>query len=56
MERVASVMNKDLLSEIEAKRKELVSVGIRKGLLHKDTIKVSQQLDELINVSMKVRN
>jgi stage 0 sporulation regulatory protein len=39
----------DLEKSIETVRNEMVSVGMTKGLLHPETIELSQQLDKLIN-------
>lgn len=41
-----------LKREIERKREELISSGMVKGLKHPDTIKISEELDRLINQSM----
>lgn len=39
--------------EIERKRSEMISVGMAKGFSHKDTLKLSQELDRLIVLQMK---
>lgn len=38
--------------EIEKIREQMISSGMSKGLDHPDTIKLSQELDELINKAM----
>ncbi|MBK0009976.1 MULTISPECIES: aspartyl-phosphate phosphatase Spo0E family protein [Priestia] len=44
---------KDLQKCISKKRKELIDLGNNCGLLDKNTIKCSQDLDKLINLHMK---
>ena len=39
----------ELNEQIEAKRAEMVTVGIKIGLAHPDTVRISQELDELLN-------
>lgn len=41
---------KDFTIEIERKRKEMIRIGMEKGLTHKQTIKISQEIDELMNL------
>ncbi|WP_420865917.1 Spo0E family sporulation regulatory protein-aspartic acid phosphatase [Bacillus coahuilensis] len=38
---------------IENKRKEMILVGLRKGLTHKDTLRLSRELDDLLNIYQK---
>ncbi|WP_268422824.1 aspartyl-phosphate phosphatase Spo0E family protein [Bacillus inaquosorum] len=38
--------------EIEKKRIEMIQTGMEKGLLSHDTLKLSMELDKLINASM----
>jgi stage 0 sporulation regulatory protein len=38
-----------LQQEIANKRNEMVQLGMSKGLSHPETVKVSQELDELLN-------
>ncbi len=44
---------KKLQVAVEAKRKEMVTIGMSKGLSHPDTVRVSQELDELLNRLME---
>lgn len=41
-----------LKNEIEKKREEMITSGMVKGLSHPDTIKLSEELDKLINKAM----
>jgi len=41
---------KNFTIEIERKRKEMIRIGMEKGLTHKQTIKISQEIDELMNL------
>ena len=43
-------MGVDLLKDIKATRKSMVQVGATFGLTHPETIKLSQQLDHLLNL------
>ncbi|MDL4840995.1 aspartyl-phosphate phosphatase Spo0E family protein [Aquibacillus rhizosphaerae] len=43
-----------LLTRINSKRNEMVKVGLLKGLTSKETIKCSQELDQLLNMYQKV--
>ncbi|MGG3662957.1 aspartyl-phosphate phosphatase Spo0E family protein [Bacillus gobiensis] len=43
-----------LVLDIEQKRNELINVGMVKGFTDKQTIKLSEELDQLINLSMKI--
>lgn len=45
----------NLSSDIEQKRSELINVGMTKGFSDERTIIISQELDELINLSMQHR-
>ncbi|MHC5534540.1 aspartyl-phosphate phosphatase Spo0E family protein [Priestia megaterium] len=36
-------------AELDANRQQMIEAGIRLGLLHPETIKLSQQVDELHN-------
>jgi hypothetical protein len=38
--------------EIESLRKEMMEVGLKKGLSHSHTIYLSQKLDQLLNLSV----
>ena len=38
--------------EIERKREEMIRSGMVKGLKHPDTVKLSEELDKLLNLSM----
>jgi fructose-bisphosphate aldolase class 1 len=38
-----------LLQEIEKQRKEMTLIGIEKGLNDLNTLRISQELDELLN-------
>jgi hypothetical protein len=44
---------KFLLYQINNKRTEMITIGIEKGLLSEETIKSSQELDQLLNVYHK---
>lgn len=44
-----------LQDEIEAKRQEMIELGMTKGFDHPDTIKVSQELDILVLKAMKAQ-
>jgi stage 0 sporulation regulatory protein len=46
----------DLEKSIEAVRNEMVSAGMTKGLLHPETIELSQQLDTLLNRYQLIMN
>ncbi|CAM5199896.1 hypothetical protein UACE39S_02954 [Ureibacillus acetophenoni] len=39
----------ELLKDIESTRKSMIQVGAAFGLTHPETIKLSQQLDQLLN-------
>ncbi|MCM3603153.1 aspartyl-phosphate phosphatase Spo0E family protein [Robertmurraya korlensis] len=53
----AKVILLSLLKSIEQKRKELISVASSRGFLDDKTIKLSQELDVLINkLQKKKRN
>lgn len=43
-----------LKAEIEIKRNEMIRSGMSKGLCAEETILLSQELDRLINKSMKL--
>lgn len=43
-------MNKDLYELIENLRKKMISVGMSKGLTSEETINISQELDNLLNL------
>jgi hypothetical protein len=49
-------MNNDLQVHIEETRKQLISVGMTKGLTSEETIKLSKKLDHLINRQMKTKS
>ncbi|MRG87584.1 aspartyl-phosphate phosphatase Spo0E family protein [Salinibacillus xinjiangensis] len=40
---------KELQNKIYAKRKKMIELGLTKGLHHKETLWISQELDRLIN-------
>jgi hypothetical protein len=40
---------KTLIRELEAKRKQMIKVGMQLGLLHPETLKLSQEIDRLHN-------
>ncbi|PTY92345.1 aspartyl-phosphate phosphatase Spo0E family protein [Heyndrickxia sporothermodurans] len=42
--------------DIEKKRMEMINVGMSKGFTNEETIKISQELDDLINRSMQLQN
>jgi Spo0E like sporulation regulatory protein len=41
--------HRELIEEIEVTRKNMVLVGLGNGFTHPDTIKLSHQLDDLLN-------
>jgi len=45
--------NKPILNKIEELRKKLVQVVTDKGYTNEETVKVSQQLDQLLNIYNK---
>lgn len=47
------MVNLDL--EIEKKRQEMIIIGLNKGFHHKDTIRISEELDILINEMMQLK-
>lgn len=42
-------MGKDLLKELEKKRQLMIQTGIEHGLQNPKTIRISKELDELMN-------
>jgi hypothetical protein len=44
-------VNNDLIKRIEKLRKEMISVGMTKGYTAEETIKLSQELDNLLNLT-----
>ena len=44
-------MNKDLIKRIEKLRKKMISVGMTKGFTAEETINLSQELDNLLNLT-----
>lgn len=40
---------KELDQKIESWRKKMLEVGLEKGLCHPETVKISQDLDQLLN-------
>lgn len=46
---------KKLQQQIQAKKEEMINIGLTKGLAHPDTVKVSQELDTLLNKYMEVK-
>lgn len=51
-ERGTDMEKKELEREIERKRDEMIRVGMAKGLNDPETIRLSQELDKLINKAM----
>lgn len=51
-ERGTDMDKKELEREIERKRDEMIRVGMEKGLNDPETIRLSQELDKLINKAM----
>lgn len=47
-------MSSDLISEIEKKRIEMIQIGLAKGFTNEETVKLSQEVDDLINQSFKI--
>ena len=45
---------KTVRTELEAKREQLIEVGMRWGLSHPETVKLSQEVDELHNEHMRI--
>ncbi|MUK87922.1 Spo0E family sporulation regulatory protein-aspartic acid phosphatase [Ornithinibacillus sp. L9] len=46
--------NKDeLLNQVQKKKKEMIEIGLEKGLQHDETLLISQQLDKLIFKAQK---
>lgn len=45
----------NLSLEIELKRNEMIQNGLTNGFTDKETIKLSQELDELLNLSIQDR-
>ena len=45
--------HEQLLHLLENKRQKLIKVGIEKGLNSEDTIKLSQEVDNIINLVLK---
>lgn len=41
-----------LLSEIQNKRMQMIEVGLRNGYSHPETVRISQELDQLLNQLM----
>lgn len=48
--------NRELVEEIEAIRKDMVSTGLVYGFTHPDTIKLSHRLDDLLNDLFRPNN
>ncbi|MEV5027450.1 aspartyl-phosphate phosphatase Spo0E family protein [Paenibacillus sp. LPE1-1-1.1] len=46
---------KAVRTELEAKRKQMIESGIRLGLSHLETLKLSQEVDELHNEHMRIQ-
>jgi hypothetical protein len=44
-------VNKDLIKRIEKLRKKMISVGMTKGFTAEETINLSQELDNLLNLT-----
>ncbi|MCY8737537.1 aspartyl-phosphate phosphatase Spo0E family protein [Bacillus haynesii] len=38
--------------EIEKKREQMIRTGMEKGLVNQETLKLSEELDQLLNASM----
>ncbi|WP_246942061.1 Spo0E family sporulation regulatory protein-aspartic acid phosphatase [Bacillus pinisoli] len=48
-------MRKEFLAEaIQVKRDEMIHIGITKGLRNEETIRCSQELDELLNLYCQI--
>ena len=47
-------MNNDLIKRIEKLRKRMILVGMTKGFTAKETINLSQELDNLLNMRSKL--
>jgi hypothetical protein len=46
------VANDDLIKQIEILRQKMILVGMSKGFTNLETIKISQELDALLNLQM----
>lgn len=44
-------VNKDLIKRIEKLRNKMISVGMTKGFTAEETINLSQELDNLLNLT-----
>ncbi|NRD77097.1 aspartyl-phosphate phosphatase Spo0E family protein [Bacillus sp. BRMEA1] len=44
-----------LLIRIEQKRKQMIEIACQFGLHHQETLKYSQELDQLLNLHIKYR-
>jgi hypothetical protein len=44
----------DLMKKIEILRTKMISVGMSEGLTSPNTIKLSQELDKLINLKLRL--
>ncbi|MED1202319.1 aspartyl-phosphate phosphatase Spo0E family protein [Heyndrickxia acidicola] len=47
------LLPKDLVDEIEQLRHSMMVLGLQKGLNDPETIKTSQELDKLINLTLR---
>lgn len=44
----------ELEKQIDELRKSMIAIGTKKGLAHSDTIKISTELDEKLNIYRKM--
>lgn len=47
-------MNNDFFKHIEKLRKKMISVGMTKGFTAEETINLSQELDNLLNLTRRL--
>jgi hypothetical protein len=50
----AVVDTEDLIIKIETLREKMVSVGLSKGFSSPETIRLSENLDKLLNIQQKI--
>jgi hypothetical protein len=46
---------RDVMAELEVKRAQMVEVGMRKGFTDPETVRISQELDELHNEQLRIQ-
>lgn len=46
--------NEDLLKNIEKLRNKMIAVGLSKGFTSEEVLKLSQKLDNLLNLQMRI--